>query len=98
LRQFSLNINIISFLINRDNGFDCHDLARDYLAIGYTDTYFGLIKYSNMLDFCHDLIRNYMIIRYAGKDLKATRILDIRIRVSGYNYDYVVKVMAKVLI
>jgi len=38
-----------------------------------------------------------MIIRYANKDLEATRIPDIRTRVLGYGYDYVAKVMAKVL-
>jgi len=76
----------------------CHDLARDYLAIGHTNTHLGPIKYSNMLDSCHDLIRDYIIIRYAGKNLKATRILNIRTRVLGYNYDYVVEVMTKVLI
>jgi len=50
-----------------------------------------------MLDFYYDLIRDYIIIRHAGKNLKITRIPDIRIRVLGYNYDYVIKVMIKVL-
>jgi len=35
----------------------CHDLARDYLAIGYTDTHLGSTKHSNMFDSCHDLTR-----------------------------------------
>jgi len=51
-----------------------------------------------MLDFCYDLTRNHIIIRYTGKNLKVTRIPDIRTRVLGYNYNYVIKVMAKVLI
>jgi len=51
-----------------------------------------------MLDFYHDLTRNYIIIRHAGKDLKATRIPDIRIRVLKYGYDYVAEIMAEVLI
>jgi len=51
-----------------------------------------------MLDFCYDLTRDHVIIRHTGKDLKATRIPDIRIRVLGYSYDYVVKVITKVLI
>jgi len=51
-----------------------------------------------MLDFYYDLTRDYMIIRHAGKDLKATRIPDIRTRVLGYGYDYVAEVMAEVLI
>jgi len=72
-------------------------LARDYLTIGYTNTHLGPIKYSNMLDFCYDLTRDYIIIRYAGKNLEVTRILDIRIRVLGYNYDYVIKVIVKVM-
>jgi len=75
----------------------CHDLARDYLAIGHTDTHLGPIKHSNMLDSCHDLTRDHVIIRHAGKDLEATRIPDMRIRVIGYGYDYVAKVMAEVL-
>jgi len=50
-----------------------------------------------MLDSYYDLTRNHMIIRYAGKNLKATRIPDIRTRVLRYGYDYVIKVMAKVL-
>jgi len=71
----------------------CHDLARNYLIIKYINTHFGPIKYSNMLDFCYDLIRDYVIIRYAGKNLKVTRIPDMRTRVLGYNYDYVAKVL-----
>jgi len=39
-----------------------------------------------------------MIIKHANKDFKATRIPDIRIRVLRYDYNYVVKIMAKVLI
>jgi len=35
----------------------CHDLARDYLVIGHTDTHLGPIKHSNMLDSYHDLTR-----------------------------------------
>jgi len=77
---------------------NCHDLTRDYLAIRHTDTYFGPIKYSNILDFCHDLTRDHVIIRYAGKNLKVTRIPDIRTRVLGYNYDYITKIMIKILI
>jgi len=77
---------------------NCHDLARDYLAIGHTDTHLGFIKHLNMFDFCHDLTRDHITIKHAGKNLEATRIPDIRIRVLGYDYDYVVKVMAKVLI
>jgi len=73
-------------------------LARDYLAIGHTDTHLGLIKYSNIFDFCHDLTRDHVIIRHTGKNFKATRIPDMRTRVLRYNYDYVAKVMAKVLI
>jgi len=34
-----------------------------------------------------------MTIRYAGKNLKATRIPDIRTRILRYDYDYVVKVL-----
>jgi len=78
--------------------FHCHDLARDYLAIGHTDTHLGPIKHSNMFDSCHDLIRDYIIIRYAGKDLKVTGIFDIRTRILGYNYDYVAEVITKILI
>jgi len=76
----------------------CHDLARDYLAIRHTDTHLGPTKHSNMLDSCHDLIRDHIIIRHAGKNLKATRIPNIQIRVLGYGYDYVAKVMVEVLI
>jgi len=50
-----------------------------------------------MLDFYYDLIRDHIIIRHAGKNLKATRIPDMRTRVLGYDYDYVVKIIAKVL-
>jgi len=39
-----------------------------------------------------------MIIRYTNKNFKATRIPDMRIRVLGYGYDYVVKVIAEMLI
>jgi len=39
-----------------------------------------------------------MIIKYTGKNLKTTRIFDIRTRVLGYDYDYVAKVMVKILI
>jgi len=73
-------------------------LARDYLAIGHADTHLGPTKHSNMLDSCHDLTRDHVIIRHAGKNLEATRIPDMRTRVLGYGYDYVVKVMAEVLI
>jgi len=73
-------------------------LARDYLAIRYTDTHLGPIKYSNIFDFCHDLTRDHVIIRHTGKNLKVTRIPDIRTRVLGYNYDYVIKIIIKVLI
>jgi len=73
-------------------------LARDYLAIGHTNTYLGPIKHSNIFDFYHDLTRDHVIIKYTGKNLKVTRILDIRIRVLGYNYNYVAKVIIKVLI
>jgi len=73
-------------------------LARDYLVIEYINTYLDFIKYSNMLDFCYDLTRDHVIIRYAGKNLKVTRIPDIRIRVLGYNYNYVTKVMTEILI
>jgi len=38
-----------------------------------------------------------MIIRYTGKNLEVTRILDMRIRVLGYGYDYVAKIIAEVL-
>jgi len=76
----------------------CHDLARDYLAIKHTDTHLGPTKHSNMLDSCHDLTRDHVIIRHANKNLEVTRIPDMRIRVLGYNYDYMIKVMAKVLI
>jgi len=72
-------------------------LARDYLAIRHTDTHLGPIKHSNMLDSCYDLTRNYVITRYAGKNLEATRIPDMRTRVSEYGYDYVAEVMAEVL-
>jgi len=75
----------------------CHDLARDYLAIGHTDTHLDPIKHSNMLDSCHDLTRDHVTTRYAGKDLEVTRIPDIRTRVSGYGYDYVAEVMTEVL-
>jgi len=67
------------------------------LIIKYINTHLGLIKYSNILDFYYDLIRDYVIIRYAGKDFKATRIPDMRIRVLGYGYNYVAEVMAEVL-
>jgi len=72
-------------------------LARDYLTIGHVDTHLDFTKHSNMLDFCHDLTRDHVITKHAGKDLKATRILDMRTRVLGHDYDYVVKVMAEVL-
>jgi len=72
-------------------------LARNYLAIKHTDTHLDSIKHSNMLDSCHDLTRNHITIRYTSKNLKVTRIPDIRIRILGYNYDYVAEVMAKVL-
>jgi len=51
-----------------------------------------------MLDFCHDLIRDYIIIKYAGKNFKVTRIPDIRTRVLGHNYNYMIKIMIKMLI
>jgi len=51
-----------------------------------------------MLDFYYDLIRDHITIRYTGKNLKVTRIPDIRIRVLEYNYDYVAEVITKVLI
>jgi len=51
-----------------------------------------------MLDFCYDLTRDYMIIKYTGKDFEVTRIPDMRIRVLGYDYNYVIKIMAKILI
>jgi len=73
-------------------------LTRDYLAIGHTNTHLGPIKHSNILDFYYDLIRDYIIIKYTGKDFKVTRIPDIRIRVLRYNYDYMAKIMAKILI
>jgi len=72
-------------------------LARDYLVIRYTNTHLDLIKYSNILDFYYDLIRNHVIIRHTGKNLKATRIPDMRTRVLRYNYNYVAEVMAEVL-
>jgi len=78
--------------------YSCHDLARDYLAIGHTDTYLDSIKHSNMFDFCYDLTRDYIIIKYTGKNLDATRIFNIRTRILGYNYDYMAKIMAEVLI
>jgi len=68
------------------------------LAIKYIDTHLDPIKYLNMFDFCYDLTRDHMIIKYTGKNLEITRIFDIRTRVLGYNYNYVIKVMAKVLI
>jgi len=73
-------------------------LARDYLVIRYINTYLDFIKYSNMLDFCYDLTRDHGIIKYAGKNFRVTRIPDMRIRVLGYNYNYVVKVMTEILI
>jgi len=60
---------------NRDK--NCHDLTRNYLTIGYTDTHLGPIKYSNMLNFYHDLIRDHIIIKYINKNFKVTRIFDI---------------------
>jgi len=39
-----------------------------------------------------------MIIKHAGKNLKVTRIPDMRTHVLKYNYDYVTEGMAKVLI
>jgi len=68
------------------------------LAIKYINTHLGLIKYSNILDFYYDLIRDHVIIRHTGKNLKTTRIPDIRTRVLGHDYDYVTKVMIKILI
>jgi len=50
-----------------------------------------------MLDSCYDLTRNHMITRHTGKNLKITRIPDMRTRVSGHDYDYVTKVIVKVL-
>jgi len=50
-----------------------------------------------MLDSYHDLTRDYIIIRHAGKDLKTTRIPDIRTRVLRHGYDYVAEVIIKVL-
>jgi len=73
-------------------------LARDYLVIGHTNTHLDPIKHSNIFDFCHDLTRDHMIIKHANKNLKVTRIPDIRTRVLGYNYNYMIKVMAEVLI
>jgi len=75
----------------------CHDLARNYLIIKYTDTYLDFIKYSNIFDSYYDLTRDYMIIRHANKNFKITRILDIRTRVLEYNYDYVIKIITKML-
>jgi len=76
----------------------CHDLARDYLTIKHIDTHFDPIKHSNMFDSYHDLTRDHIIIRYANKNFKTTRIPDIRIRVLKYNYDYIIKIIVKVLI
>jgi len=67
------------------------------LAIKHTNTHLGLIKHSNILDFCYDLTRDYIIIRHTGKNLKATRIPDIRIRVLGYDYDYIAEIIIKIL-
>jgi len=72
-------------------------LARDYLTIRHIDTHLGSIKYSNIFNFCHDLIRDHIIIRHAGKNLEVTRIFDIRIRVLKYDYNYVAKIIAKIL-
>jgi len=71
-------------------------LVRDYLVIKYTDTHFGLIKHSNMLDFYYDLTRDHITIKHTGKNLKITRIFDIRIRVLKYSYDYMAKIIAKI--
>jgi len=73
-------------------------LARDYLVIKYTNTQLGFIKYSNIFDFCYDLIRDYVIIKYTGKNLEVIYIFDMRIRVLRYSYDYVTKIIAKILI
>jgi len=72
-------------------------LARDYLAIGHVNTHLDPIKHLNMLDFYHDLTRDHIITKHADKNLKITRIFDIRTRVLRYNYDYVIKIMAEVL-
>jgi len=73
-------------------------LIRDYLIIKYVDTHFGFIKYSNIFNFYYDLIRDHVTTRHADKNFKITRIPDMRTRVLGYGYDYVIKVIAKVLI
>jgi len=39
-----------------------------------------------------------MIIRYAGKNFNITRILDIRTRILGYSYNYVIKIIIKIII
>jgi len=67
------------------------------LVIKHINTHLGFIKYSNIFDFYYDLIRDYITIRYTGKNLKTTRIPDIRIRILRYGYNYITKVMAKVL-
>jgi len=72
-------------------------LIYNYLIIKYTDTHLDFIKYSNIFDSYYDLIRDYITIKYTGKNLKVTRIPDIRTRVLRYNYNYVTKIMAKVL-
>jgi len=51
-----------------------------------------------MFDFCYNLTRDYMIIKYISKNLEVTRIFDIQIRILKYGYDYVVKIIVKVLI
>jgi len=68
------------------------------LAIKYINTHLGPIKHSNIFDFYHNLTRDHITIKYTGKNLKVTRIPDIQIRVSGHNYDYVIKIMVKILI
>jgi len=51
-----------------------------------------------MFDFCHNLTRDHVIIKYTNKNFKVTRIPDIRTRVLKYNYNYMIKIMAKILI
>jgi len=51
-----------------------------------------------MLDFYYDLTRDHIIIKYTGKNFKVTCIFDIRIRVLRYSYDYVTKIITKILI
>jgi len=50
-----------------------------------------------MLDSCYNLTRDHITIRHANKDFKATRIPDMRTRVLEHGYDYVTKVITKIL-